>query len=209
MENLLKAKQPFMVIGACLAWFALIFQFYLILANRQASVPETVIRYFTFFTILSNLLAAVCFTCRLFSPLSRWGRFFSAPPHLTAITSYIVLVGIVYNIILRTLWNPRGLQKLVDELLHTVNPLLFLLFWIFFVSKSGLRWKAVFGWLIFPILYVVVVLLRGAFSGYYPYPFVDVRNLGYPKVFLNTSILILVFFLISLLLVWVGNWRTR
>ncbi|MDP4129291.1 MAG: Pr6Pr family membrane protein [Bacteroidota bacterium] len=209
MENLLKAKRPFMVIGACLAWFALIFQFYLILANRQASVPETVIRYFTFFTILSNLLAAVCFTYLLFSPLSRWGRFFSAPPNLTAITTYIVLVGIVYNIILRMLWNPRGLQKLVDELLHTVNPLLFLLFWIFFVSKSGLRWKAVFGWLIFPILYVVVVLLRGAFSGYYPYPFVDVRNLGYPKVFLNTSILIFVFFLISLFLVWVGKWRTR
>src|SRR6185437_5722524 len=99
MENLSKAKQPFMVVGACLGWFALIFQFYLILANRQASVPETVIRYFTFFTILSNLLAAVCFSFLLFSPRSRWGKFFSASPAITAITSYIVLVGIVYNII--------------------------------------------------------------------------------------------------------------
>lgn len=33
------------------AWFAVIAQFFLAIANRTASVPETVIRFFSFFTI--------------------------------------------------------------------------------------------------------------------------------------------------------------
>ena len=143
-------KQLLIITGAFLGWSSLIFQFYLILANRQASVPETIIRYFTFFTILTNLLVALCFTFLLLDPHSRAGKFFSSASTLTAITTYIILVGIVYNVVLRFLWNPQGLQKLVDELLHTVNPLLFLLFWILFVPKTGLQWRSVFVWLILP-----------------------------------------------------------
>ncbi|HZK64899.1 MAG TPA: Pr6Pr family membrane protein [Puia sp.] len=202
-----RGKQLLIITGAFLGWCSLIFQFYLILVNRQASVPETIIRYFTFFTILTNLLLALCFTFLLLDPHSRTGKFFSSASTLTAITTYIILVSIVYNVVLRFLWNPQGLQKLVDELLHTVNPLLFLLFWILFVPKSGLRWRSVFVWLIYPVLYIVLILLRGAGSDYYPYPFVDVTRLGYAKVFFNTSLLILFFLLISLLFVGVGKWR--
>ena len=56
-----RGKQLLIITGAFLGWCSLVFQFYLILANRQASVPETIIRYFTFFTILTNLLVAVLF----------------------------------------------------------------------------------------------------------------------------------------------------
>lgn len=202
-----RGKQLLIITGAFLGWSSLIFQFYLILANRQASVPETIIRYFTFFTILTNLLVALCFTFLLSGPHSRAGKFFSSASTLTAITTYIILVGIVYNVVLRFLWNPQGLQKLVDELLHTVNPLLFLLFWILFVPKTGLQWRSVFVWLIYPVLYIVLILLRGAGSDFYPYPFVDVTRLGYAKVFFNTSLLILFFLLISLLFVGMGKWR--
>ncbi|MEO6962531.1 MAG: Pr6Pr family membrane protein [Puia sp.] len=202
-----RGKQLLIITGAFLGWSSLIFQFYLILANRQASVPETIIRYFTFFTILTNLLAALCFTFLLLGQHSRAGKFFSSASTLTAITTYIILVGIVYNVVLRFLWNPQGLQKLVDELLHTVNPLLFLLFWILFVPKTGLQWRSVFVWLIYPVLYIVLILLRGAGSDFYPYPFVDVTRLGYTKVFFNTSLLILFFLLISLLFVGMGKWR--
>jgi len=45
---------------------------------------------------------------------------------ITAITVYITIVGLVYNVILRFLWKPEGLQFIVDELLHTVIPLLLL-----------------------------------------------------------------------------------
>ena len=110
-----------------LGWFALIAQFYLIIVNRTVSIPETIIRYFSFFTILMNLLVAVCFTSFL-NKKQKSSAFFSKITTLTAITVYILIVGIVYNVILRFLWKPEGLQKVIDELLHTVIPILCLIF---------------------------------------------------------------------------------
>ncbi|HMI79175.1 MAG TPA: hypothetical protein VK484_10285 [Ferruginibacter sp.] len=51
---------------AAAGWFALIGQFYLIIENRVASLAETITRYFGFFTILTNIIVAVCVTVLLF-----------------------------------------------------------------------------------------------------------------------------------------------
>jgi hypothetical protein len=40
-------------------------------------------------------------------------------------------------------------------------------------------------WLIFPILYFLYILLRGAISNAYPYPFLDVGKLGYDQAIVN------------------------
>jgi hypothetical protein len=208
MDTSSKSAQFFIVTGAFLGWFSVVLQFYLIIINREASVPETIIRYFSFFTILTNLLITVCFTFLLCNPLSSWGRFFSNPSTLTAFAVYIAIVGLVYNGILRFLWSPQGVQQFVDELLHLVNPLWFLLFWIFFVPKSRLKWKNVFFWLLYPLFYLIFILIRGSVSGFYPYPFINVNNLGYPGVLVNCLVLFLGFLLISLLFIWIGKrWR--
>jgi hypothetical protein len=209
MYNYAKGRQIFLLTGAFLGRLAVILQFYLILVNREASVPETIIRFFSFFTILTNILLTVCYTSLLLSPLSAWGNFFSRPTTLTAITVYMTIIGIVYNLVLRFLWNPEGVQRLTDELLHVVNPGLFLLFWILFVSKTGLQWKHVFNWLLYPLVYIVFILVRGSFSGFYPYPFSNVSHLGYPKVFINSAKIISASLLISLLFVGVGKWQRR
>ena len=97
-------------------------------------------------------------------------------------------------------WSPQGLQFVVDELLHSVVPVLFILFWFFFVPKDSLHWKGIFPWLLYPTLYCVFILVRGAFSGFYPYPFVNVTELGYGRVLLNAAGIVVVFLLIALLL---------
>jgi hypothetical protein len=205
MSSQPRLRQWFIAGIALAGWFSVVFQLYLILLNRQASVGETLVRFFSFFTILSNLLTAICFSFLMLAPGSSQGRFFSRPQNLTAITVYMVMVGLVYNTTLRFLWAPQGSQKLVDELLHVVMPLLTLLFWIFFVPKTSIAPKMIFRWLIYPVAYLAYALLRGAMSGYYPYPFVNVTQLGYPTVFLNSLLLILLFLLISLLFVWLGK----
>jgi hypothetical protein len=40
----------------------------------------------------------------------------------------ILIVGLVYQVVLG-IWNPTGLQYIVDELLHTVIPLFMLGYW--------------------------------------------------------------------------------
>lgn len=197
----------FLFVIAGLAWFALASQFYLIIQNRVVSVTETVIRYFSFFTILTNLTIALATTAIILIPNSRQGKFFSKPSTLSAIAVYIIIVGLVYNTILRFLWAPTGWQYIIDELLHTVIPVLYTLFWVFFVPKKTLKWIDVLPWMIFPMLYIVWTMIHGAFSGFYPYPFVDVGVLGYPKVILNGIGLVAFFVLASCILIGIG--RTR
>ena len=190
-------------------WFALIAQLYLIILNRVTAIPETIVRYFSFFTILTNILVAVCCTILLLNKMNGLFNFFSNPKTIAAITVYITVVGLVYNLILRFLWKPQGLQLLVDELLHTLIPVLFIFFWLLFLPKAGLKTKDILPWLMYPFIYIIYILIMGAFSGFYPYPFIDVKTIGYNKVFLNSGILVIVFVVFSLLFVAIDRYGKK
>lgn len=199
--RLKKAEFYYVSIGAVLGWFSVVLQFILSLENRKASTPETIIRFFSYFTILTNILAAICYT----STLRSRNNFFSRPKVLTAAAVYITVVGLIYNLILRYIWDPQGLQFFADEALHLVNPILFILFWVLFVPKSGLNWTEVFPWLIYPFTYIVYVLVRGEFSGFYPYPFINVSELGFTVVIKNCLLITLVFVVLSLMYIGIGK----
>jgi hypothetical protein len=115
------------------------------------------------------------------------------------------VVGVVYNLILRQIWEPKGLQMLVDELLHSVIPVLFLLYWLLYSDKKELQWKDAFLWLAYPLTYSAYILIRGFFTDLYPYPFIDVTDLGYPQVLINSLLLYLFFLVLSLILVAAGK----
>jgi len=193
-----KKERIFIITGATLTWLALILQFALIIIDRSLSIAGTIIQFFSYFTILTNLLVALCYTNLI---ISEKDIFFTKPNTLSAITVYIAIVGLIYNLVLRQQWNPTGIRKLVDELLHSVNPLLFILYWILFVPKGGLQWKNIFSWLVYPAAYCIYVLTRGSITGLYPYPFMEVNNLGYNKVLLNCGLICLLFLVFSFLLV--------
>jgi hypothetical protein len=195
----------FLALMVIIGWFALIAQFY-INANLKANpLPEMIVRYFSYFTIQTNIVVAVCYTVLLLKPGSKWGNFFSRQQTLSAITVYILIVGLIYNTILRFTWSPEGLQRIVDELLHSVIPVLALIYWIVFTSKNQLQWKNILPWLIYPFAYIFYVLIRGSLSGFYPYPFINSTQLGINKVLVNSVGIAGVFIFISLLLVGIGK----
>lgn len=198
-----------MVLVAAVAWFAVILQLYLMLLHTKNPIGETLLRFFSYYTILTNVLVAVYCTVLLLKPSGRLGRFFLKPASATAITVYITIVGLVYNLVLRHLWNPAGWQWMVDELLHVGVPLLFILYWLMVIPKSGLRYKNAGAWLIYPAVYAVCIFVRGAGSGFYPYPFVDVVSLGYPRALLNSALLAGGFLLVSVLFVALGRLLSR
>ncbi len=191
----------FAAIGAVLAWSAVLLQFYLILLNRDTSVGEVVFRFFTFFTILTNILVAVMFS----SKAARTDTRFNSPSTCTAITVYITVVGLTYNVLLRQLWEPQGMQWVVDELLHTIVPIYCVIYWIAFIPKADLRFRPIPSWMIYPAVYLAIILLRGHFSGWYPYPFTDVGQFGYPQVLINCAGITLLFIVLSFLYVWLGR----
>ncbi|MHA4807463.1 Pr6Pr family membrane protein [Flavitalea flava] len=199
----------YLAILTILGWFALAAQFQLTFSHGGTPPLEIVIRYFSYFTITTNILVAFCSTTLLLAPRSKWGDHFSKPTTLTAITVYIVVVGIIYNLILRYIWQPQGLQRLVDELLHLVIPLLFLFYWIIFVTKKTLTWNDFWPWLIYPLVYTFYIFIRGYFSGWYPYPFLDVDVIGWGKALINSVGIAIVFVAISLLFIAFGRWRGK
>ena len=193
-------------VGALLGWFALALQLYLMLV--QSPAPErlgTVITFFSFFTILTNILAASVFTAVAFHPKHGWGEWLCQPSVQAATVVYIAIVGMVYQLLLRQLWNPQGAQWVADVLLHSMVPVGYVVYWLLFAPRAGLSWKDSVTWLIYPGVYLVYVLARGAVSGSYPYPFVDVNVLGYGGVLARSGLLMLVFLGMGLLVVAVGR----
>ena len=193
-----------------LGWFALISQLYLIIQNGTGTVAEIIIRYFSFFTILTNLIVVLCSSILFFkSTAGNREGFFYKPSTLTAITVYITIVGVVYNAILRFLWQPKGLQYITDELLHTVIPIMFILMWLLFVPKKGLKFTDAFTWLIYPFVYLIYIAIRGQVTGEYPYPFINADQLGYGKALINAGGLSLAFLGLSLFLIALGKFLSN
>lgn len=120
---------------------------------------------------------------------------------------YITIVGIVYNIILRFLWKPKGLQWVVDELLHSIIPLLFIVLWLFFIPKGKILWKSVLAWLLYPVIYLIFILMRGVSSSFYPYPFIDVHKIGYNKALINSTGMLLTFLVVSILFIALNRFK--
>jgi hypothetical protein len=181
-------------IVAILAWAGLGLQCYLTVGGR-ANAWQGLVFFLSFFTVLTNLIVAFVTTARALRPNA--GRRLASSNVAAATLSYIVIVGVVYSLVLRELWQPRGWQAVADRLLHDLVPVAYLLYWIVCVEKRTLRWRAIPGWLTYPILYLAYSLVRGAFGAGYPYPFIDVDALGYGTVAMNAAGLVLAFYALS------------
>jgi len=202
------SNKNYLVLACSLAcWTTIVGQFILIIQNRVVSIAETIARFFTFFTILTNILVAITFTVIWLQPKNRL-TFFLKPNTQTAIAVYIFVVGFVYNTILRFIWQPQGIQRIVDEMLHLIIPIVYILYWYFEIEKTAVIWKNIFGWLIYPIIYLIVIMIRGNYAKYYPYPFVNVSELGIIKVAINSVYLTIFFGIMSAVFVGVAKFKS-
>jgi hypothetical protein len=191
-------KKGFTILVALLTWFAVIMQYVLMIQNRTADVAETTIRFFSFFTILTNIIVAIFFTNNIYSKTLNSSK-------LTAVTIYITIVGLVYQVILRQTWKPEGMQFIVNELLHTLIPLMVIIFWCMYAVNRLTPYSRIAKWAIYPLLYLVYVLIRGKFSGFYPYPFIDVTNLGMEKTLINAAMILVLFIAIAAIFLFIGK----
>lgn len=193
---------------AIFSWTTIIAQFVLLLGARTTNVVEAVFRFFTFFTILTNIIVAIVFTALWLQPKNSFS-FFTRFNTISATAVYIFVVGFVYNTVLRFIWEPTGLQRVVDELLHLIIPIVFILYWYFSIESNTIKWKSFFNWLLYPMIYLIVILVRGHLVNYYPYPFVNVLELGYSKVAINSLLLTLFFGFISFIVIGVVRYRNK
>jgi hypothetical protein len=196
------------IFGSLISVIAVGLQLWVTLNNREVSILHTIIRFFSYFTILTNSLVAIYFTYLWLFPLTKLGMFFKKFSTTTAITVYIVVVGIIYNVLLRSIWPVTGWGKVADELLHSFIPMYFLVYWLFFTERKQLKWSDAIPWLYYPLAYLIYTLIRGTITHTYPYPFVNVNKLGYQQTLMNCLGIGAVFYGLFLLMIAISKKRT-
>jgi hypothetical protein len=159
-------------------------------------------RFLGYFTITTNIV------CMLVMGMAATGKL-KNPNWLSAMTAYMVILCLVYWLLLSKTNHQTGWRFFIDSLLHYVLPLATLTAWIAVFPKQGLTWADPFKWLVYPIAYSVYSMVRGAIGGWYPYFFLNVTDLGYGQVALNTLGLAGLFLVAGLILVGVSRVRQR
>ncbi|MGN6723970.1 MAG: Pr6Pr family membrane protein [Marmoricola sp.] len=184
-----RLARPWHVVTAVVTIVALIFQLWLALSGHRTLVTEgqpstrtTLVRFFSYFTILSNLLVAIT-TTSLALGRDRDSRLWRVL-RIDAIVG-IAVTALVHWFFLRPLLDLHGNDYLADKLLHVVVPALAVIGWVVFGPRDRVRRTDLLSSAIYPALYMVWTLIHGAATDWYPYPFTDVTEHGYAIVLLN------------------------
>jgi len=151
-------------------------------------VTVNIVNFFSFFTIDSNTLTvAVCAIGAVLlavrGPRSPgWFEMLRA-----AAVTYMVVTGIVYNLLLRGIELPQGSTvPWSNEVLHVVAPAYLVVDWLLAPGRRRLGLRAIAYLLIFPVVWVVYTLVRGPhvtdlvahLPYWYPYPFLNPHTSG-------------------------------
>lgn len=147
--------------------------------------------FFSYFTIESNIIAVVAFLVSAFAVYagkkSVWLDYFRG-----AATFFMIVTGIVFAILLAGIENAQLTAVPWDNtVLHYLIPIAIAIDWIMHPPVRRFTFRQATAWIIFPIVYLVYSLFRGAIVGWYPYPFLNPANGGYTQV-LVTSLIIAV-----------------
>jgi hypothetical protein len=164
--------------------------------------------FFSFFTIQSNILAAAMLVAAAIVRRTERTGLFDAVRG--AVTLYIAITGIVFAVLL------SGLQESldthigwVDFVVHKLIPIVLVADWLIDPPRHRLSITTALLWLAYPAVWLAYTLIRGASTDWYPYPFVDVNQLGYGGVLWRSAVLLVSFAGAAFLCRWIGNVRAR
>lgn len=196
------ASRAYRTVFALVGWFALALQYWLALTGDTGKgVAELTLNFFSYFTVLMNVIVALALTGPALLPNSALGRWTASEGVRAAVAMYIAVVGLTYHFLLSHVWDPQGWLFVSNGLLHYVMPIAFVLDWLVFTPKGRLRWLDAVKWLSFPLAYIVWTLIHGYASDWWPYWFVDVPALGLAKTGFWFAAMLALFFVVGLVIV--------
>lgn len=192
-------RRLFAAIIALIAWIGLGAQLDASLSS-MGSMAKAIWAMLLYFTIIANLAAAIIFTA-LAAGVSR----VASPFIIGGVTIAMVLVGVVYNTLLSGMLQLSGGAKLADVVNHIVTPITVSGYWLFMAEKGHLTWRAPPRWTLLPMTYFVYALARGGIEGTYPYPFMNLAQLGWPQTIANGVMMGMCFAAVGYGMVWLDK----
>jgi len=145
------------------------------LAVGGSLIPD---RYFVYFTNDTTMIAIVLLALTGVSMLRNDRDGILLTSAALAVVPLAMVTGVVYNLTLRGVPSEVYLgMAWENEVLHVVVPLFLMIDWfvlrLFDRGRPALPWRALLIALIFPVVWVVMTMTRGALTGWYPYPFLE------------------------------------
>ncbi len=153
------------------------------ISDRIANNVFRPAEYFSYFTIQTSILTALVLA------ISAWFMFKKGFDSLLIVrlrisaTSAIMVVGIVYNLLLRDV--PPAAADLgyvwpviPNEILHVWAPILVAVDWLLTKSQTSVRIHSALWVTVFPIAWVFFCIIRGNIDGWWPYWFLDPTDPG-------------------------------
>jgi hypothetical protein len=160
--------------------------------------------FFSYFTIDSNLIAVAL----LMVGVARWRA--TNTPALDLLRGagvvYMSVTGVVFTLLLSGVDVDTQL-KWVNTVVHELMPLVILADWLIAPPASRLTFRQGVLWLLFPLVWIIYTLIRGAASNWYPYPFLNPANGGYGSVTLYCVGILVLMLVVCTAVVWLGNLR--
>ncbi|WP_308798756.1 Pr6Pr family membrane protein [Agromyces silvae] len=137
------------------------------------------VNFFSYFTILSNALAALTLLTAAWFAFTRPVE----PSWFTVVrvcaATYMATTLVVYNLLLRGISLDQATTvPWSNEILHVWGPLLVVLDWILAPGRTRVPWSRYLLIAVVPIVWVVYSLTRGPIVGWYPYPFLNPAQPG-------------------------------
>jgi hypothetical protein len=148
-------------------------------------IPTIVVNFFSYFTIESNLAAAILF---IVAAAWAWRHGHGAAQEpawistlFACVSTYMITTGLVYNLLLRPIENPDTRIGWANELLHVICPLFLLLDALVAPHRRPVPWKVIPAIVSYPLVWAVYTLIRAnhvsdpvtGTAWWYPYPFLD------------------------------------
>lgn len=171
-------------------------------AAAMPGLATRLVRFCSYLTIWTNVLGVVTAGALALDPF-RDGRIWRVV-RMNAVV-LMTVVAVVHWFLLRPILDLHGANWLADKLLHIVVPLLVVTGWLMCGPRNRFQWHDLVGFLIIPVAWLVYTLVRGAVTGWYPYPFIDVELHGYLRVGLACLAISALTLLLAALSVWLDS----
>ena len=137
-----------------------------------SGVPNYLVKYLSFFTIQSNLLAMIALV------IGAWYGFAqNDDPHVFsiirgAVTTYMIVTAGVYYQPFRsfTLDQPITLPW-ANFVLHVAAPAYLLFDWVLAPGRQPIPWRRLWVIMLYPVSWIFLTMVRAPTINWYPYPF--------------------------------------
>ncbi len=156
-------------------------------AAAPVALPTKLLRFFSYFTVQSNLLVLAAAISLVIDP-ERDGPLWRVL-RLDALLG-IAVTGVVFATLLAGLVQPEGIGVWINVGFHQFSPLWTLAGWLLLGPRPRIDTRTVWWAFAWPVAWLVYTMAHGALTGWYPYPFLNAEKLGYGQVSATLAVIL-------------------